>query len=83
MRDSYLHECPNTNPGGSGYILNLTNATSDCLIENNITWWGNKDNVMRATGGGNVIAYNYMDGSFGAFYPARPILSGTPFHRSR
>ena len=72
LRDSYLHECPNTNPGGSGYILDLTNATSDCLVENNISWWGNKDILMRGTGGGNVVAHNYMDDSFGAFYPNLP-----------
>ncbi len=27
---------------------------------------------MRATGGGNVIAYNYMDDSYGATYPQAP-----------
>jgi hypothetical protein len=35
-------------------------------------WNGNKNIVMRATGGGNVIAYNYMDDAFGSYYPQSP-----------
>ena len=35
-------------------------------------WYGNKNIVMRATGGGNVIAYNYMDDAFGSYYPNLP-----------
>jgi hypothetical protein len=72
LRDSYLHETPDPNPGGSGYIIDLTNGTSDCLIENNISWYGNKNITMRSCGGGNVIAYNYMDDAFGAGYPHLP-----------
>jgi hypothetical protein len=34
---------------------------SDNLIENNISIRFNKVMVMRASGGGNVVAYNYMD----------------------
>ena len=29
----------------------------------------NKVGVVRGTGGGNVIAYNYMDDAYGATYP--------------
>ena len=36
-------------------------GSSEVLVENNISWYGNKEIVMRASGGGNVIAYNYMD----------------------
>jgi hypothetical protein len=31
------------------------------LVENNISWNENRVIVMRATGGGNVVGYNYMD----------------------
>jgi hypothetical protein len=34
-----------------------------------IAWAGNKQNVMRGTGGGNVIAYNYGADAFGGSYP--------------
>jgi hypothetical protein len=72
LRDSYLHETPDPNPGGAGYIIDLQWYTSDCLIENNISWYGNKNITMRCCGGGNVIAYNYMDDAFGAGYPDLP-----------
>ena len=46
--------------------------TSDSLFENNIMWQGNKEVVVRNGGGGNVIAYNYMDDAFGGTYPESP-----------
>ena len=61
LRDSYLHETVNPSPGGGGYGLAMNWHASDNLIENNISWNFNKVMVMRATGGGNVIAYNYME----------------------
>jgi hypothetical protein len=69
LRDSYIHETPDANPGGAGYLVGLNYGASDNLVENNIMWYGNKEIVMRGTGGGNVIAYNYMDDSFGSTYP--------------
>jgi len=72
VRDSYIHETPDPNPGGAGYLLSLNYGASDNLIENNIMWYGNKVDVMRATGGGNVLAYNYMDDAFGSTYPESP-----------
>jgi hypothetical protein len=35
-------------------------------------WYGNKNIVMRGTGGGNVVGYNYMDDAFGSTYPQSP-----------
>lgn len=61
IRDSYLHTSDDPNPGGGGYLLSLARGSADNLIENNAIWFGNKVMVMRATGGGNVIAYNYME----------------------
>jgi len=72
LRDSYIHETPTPDPGGSGYLLSLSNGSSDNLIENNIMWSGNKVDVMRATGGGNVLAYSYLDDAFGGTYPDSP-----------
>jgi hypothetical protein len=61
LRDSYVHDTPNPYPGGAGYMLSLARYTADSLVENSIFMNGNKVMVMRATGGGNVIAYNYFD----------------------
>jgi hypothetical protein len=72
LRDSYIHETPDPNPGGAGYMSGLNFGASDNLVENNIMWYGNKVVVMRASGGGNVIAYNYMDDAFGSTYPNLP-----------
>jgi hypothetical protein len=72
LRDSYIHETPTPNPGGGGYLVGLNYGASDNLVENNIMWNGNKQDVMRATGGGNVLAYNYMDDAWGSYYPSSP-----------
>jgi hypothetical protein len=69
VRDSYIHETPDPNPGGAGYMTSMNYGASDNLFENNVMWYGNKEIVMRGTGGGNVVAYNYMDDSFGSTYP--------------
>jgi hypothetical protein len=69
VRDSYIHETPDPNPGGAGYMTGMNYGASDNLFENNIMWYGNKEIVMRGTGGGNVVAYNYMDDSFGSTFP--------------
>jgi hypothetical protein len=64
VRDSYVHDTPDPNPGGAGYMLSLAWHSSDTLVENNIFMKGNKVMVMRATGGGNVIGYNYFDDGY-------------------
>jgi hypothetical protein len=64
VRDSYVHDTSWPYPGGGGYLLSLAKYTSDTLVENNIFIRGNKVMVMRATGGGNVIGYNYMDDGY-------------------
>jgi hypothetical protein len=69
VRDNYVHETPGPRPGGGGYLFNASGGSSENLIENNIFWYGNKVDVMRASGGGNVFAYNYTDDSFGDQYP--------------
>ena len=61
VRDSYIHTTRNPSPGGGGYGLSISFYSSDNLVENNIIWNMNKVMVMQSTGGGNVIAYNYME----------------------
>jgi hypothetical protein len=61
VRDSYLHRSQWAYTGGGGYGLVMSKYASDNLIENNIVWNFNKVMVMQATGGGNVIGYNYME----------------------
>jgi hypothetical protein len=68
VRDSYVHDTPAPYPGGGGYLLSFAMYTADSLVENNVFINGNKVMVMRASGGGNVIGYNYMDNGFIADY---------------
>jgi hypothetical protein len=69
LRDSYVHSSGNPNPGGEGYLVGLAWGSSDNLVENNVIWNGNKVIIMRATGGGNVVGYNYAQDAYGAGYP--------------
>jgi hypothetical protein len=61
VRDSYVHSTQKPSPGGGGYGFSFSWYAADNLLENNISWNMNKVMVMRASGGGNVIAYNYME----------------------
>ena len=72
IRDSFIHETNNPNPGGAGYMLDLAGGTAETLVENNAIWYGDKVDVMRNAGGGNVFAYNYTDDAFGASFPDSP-----------
>lgn len=72
VRDSFIHETPTPDPGGGGYLLSINDGGSENLVENDILWYGNKVAVMRGSGGGNVLAYNYTDDSFGYTYPDSP-----------
>ena len=58
----------NPYPGGAGYMLSIARYTADSLVENNIFMNGNKVMVMRASGGGNVIGYNYFDNGYIDYY---------------
>lgn len=50
--------------GGGGYSLALTNGASEILIDNGISMLADKVIVMRASGAGTVVAYNYMDDAY-------------------
>jgi hypothetical protein len=69
IRDSYLHSTQDPNPGGSGYGVVIGGYAADNLVENNVVWNFNKVIVMRKTGGGNVVGYNYMEDGYGQGYP--------------
>jgi hypothetical protein len=64
LRDSYVHDTPQPYPGGAGYMLSIAASTADSLVENSIFINGNKVMVMRSSGGGNVIGYNYFDNGY-------------------
>jgi hypothetical protein len=72
IRDSFFHGTKDPNPGGAGYGIDISSGSADNLVENNISFAFNKVILMRASGGGNVIAYNYMDDGYGAGYLTIP-----------
>lgn len=72
LRDSYIHTTQDPEPGGGGYGIVIDTYAADNLIENSISWNFNKVMVMRSSGGGNVIGYNYMTDSWGKSYPTLP-----------
>ena len=59
VRGSYSHNSSNYNQGSNAY--GILYSGSDCLIEDNIVRELNKPVVGETSGGGNVIAYNYVD----------------------
>jgi hypothetical protein len=61
IRDSYAHGSTDENPGGQAYGIVVGVGSSSSLVENNISVENNKPIALNATGGGNVIAYNYVD----------------------
>jgi hypothetical protein len=64
VRDSYFHHACVYTSGGFGYLLSLHAYSSNSLIENNIFCYANENIFLENTGAGNVIAYNYLDGSW-------------------
>ncbi len=61
VRGSYVHHARDINPGGGAYGISVGMQSSDNLIEDNVCYMLNKPLVMNASGGGNVVAYNYVD----------------------
>ncbi len=69
VRDSYFHHARFINYGGNAYGISIGDASSDNLVENNISVQLNKPIIMNASGGGNVIAYNYADNAYSVNSP--------------
>ena len=61
VRESYAHGSTDENPGGQAYGIVVGVGSSACLVEDNISINNNKPIALNETGGGNVIAYNYVD----------------------
>jgi len=61
VRDSYFHHAVQYSQGGGSYGVSINSQTSDSLIENNVIYFLNKPFLFEASGGGNVVGYNYID----------------------
>jgi hypothetical protein len=70
VRGSQVHHARSVQPGGGAYGIVITNQSSDNLVEDNIVFHLNKPLLAVSSGGGNVVAYNYVDDAFIASHPA-------------
>ena len=61
---SYFHDCSDCENNGEEYPLAIDGGTTESLIQNSILRLAGKGMVGRACGGGNVVAYNYVDDTF-------------------
>lgn len=59
VRDCYFHDSDNYNPGGNSYGIQVSG--SDNYVHNNVVVQHTKPIIFEASGGGNVVAYNYVD----------------------
>ena len=64
IRESYVHDAAWAQPGGAGYAISLSDATSESLVENSIILKANKVMVARSSGAGSVFGYNYVDDGY-------------------
>lgn len=64
IRQCYVHHARTIVPGGGAYGIDIANQSSDNLVEDNIVRYLNKPILTVASGGGNVVAYNYVDDAF-------------------
>ena len=64
VRDGWFHNSANYGFGTDCYGVVLRCGTADGLVENNIVRFMNKPILFSASGGGNVVAYNYADNSW-------------------
>lgn len=61
LEGSYLHHSRVYETNNNAYSISLAAQTSDTLVQDNIVWFKNKNVVLEASGGGNVVAYNYLE----------------------
>jgi len=80
VRDSYFHSTRDPNPGGAGYGIGVNQYASDNLYENNVVWNFNKMTLARASGGGNVFGYNYLQDGYGSGYREIVEIGAGPNH---
>jgi|GEM_PF-1959901 len=80
----YFHEAQDYGSGGHGYGVNLSNATGECLIVNNIFRKLRHAMMVQLGANGNGIAYNYSrekrdfrtDWLFHGRWPHRNLMEG-------
>jgi hypothetical protein len=64
VRDSHVHNSHSYGFDQDNYGIVLACGAADNLVENNISRFLDKPILLNASGGGNVIAYNYADNSW-------------------
>ena len=64
VQHSWFHNAAWPVNGGGGYAVNHTFGSSENLVTDNIVMLANKVEVMRASGAGTVVSYNYMDDGY-------------------
>ena len=64
VRDSFIHDTAWPQPGGAGYGISMAAGSSEVLVENNAVLNVNKVIVVRSSGAGSVVGYNYLDNGF-------------------
>lgn len=64
VRDSYVHHSASYGYALDCYGIVLRCGAAENLIENNIVRYMNKPILFNVSGGGNVVAYNYVDNSW-------------------
>ena len=64
INEVYVHECAWPVPGGGGYNIDITSASTEIYVVNSISVLCDKVITTRSAGAGSVIAYNYMDDQF-------------------
>jgi len=64
VRDSYIHHSAQYSYAADSYGIVLRCGSAENLIENNIARFMNKPIQLNVTGGGNVVAYNYVDNAW-------------------
>lgn len=64
MDGVYFHDCSDCENNGNEYPFAFDGATTESLVQNSIFRLAGKGMVGRSCGGGNVIAYSYVDDTF-------------------
>jgi hypothetical protein len=64
VRDSYVHHSADYGYGKDCYGIVIRCGSADNLIENNVARYMNKPVMFNASGGGNVVGYNYVDNAW-------------------
>jgi len=64
VRDSFVHHSADYGFGHDCYGIVLRCGAAENLVENNIVRYMNKPILLNASGGGNVVGYNYADNSW-------------------